>query len=47
MNDNPAKFEETWKVWEHQMDVSEHLSSSKLDDDVKISAVLRETAQKL
>ena len=38
MSDNPAKFEETWKSWEHQVDVYENLSSSKLDDDVKKSA---------
>ena len=46
MSDNPAKFEETWKSWEHQVDVYENLSSSNLDDDVKIRVVLRE-AQKL
>ena len=44
---NPAKFEETWKSWEHQMDIYENLSSTKLDDDVKISVVLRECPQKL
>ena len=27
---------------EHQVDIDEHLSSTKLDDDVKISVVLRE-----
>ena len=42
MSDNPGKFEETWKSWEHQMDIYENLSSTKLDDDVKISVVLRE-----
>ena len=42
VSDNPAKFEETWKSWEHQVDVCENLSSSKLDDDVKIRVVLRE-----
>ena len=42
-----AKFEETWKSWEHHVDVYEYLSSSKLDDDVKISVVLREAPQKL
>ena len=47
MSDNPAKFEETWKSWEHLVDVYENLSSSKLDDDVKISVVLREALQKL
>ena len=26
MSDNSAKFEETWKSWEHQLDVHEHLS---------------------
>ena len=43
----PAKFEETWKSWEHQVDVYENLSSTMLDDDVKISVVLRECPQKL
>ena len=47
MSDNPAKFEETWKSWEHQVDICENLSSTKLDDDVKISVVLRECPQKL
>ena len=47
MSDNPAKFEETWKSWEHQMDIYEYLSSTKLDDDLKISVVLRECPQKL
>ena len=47
MSDNPAKFEQTWKSWEHQMDIYENLSSTKLDDDVKISVVLRECPQKL
>ena len=47
MSDNPAKFEETWKSWEHQMDIYENLSSTKPDDDVKISVVLRECPQKL
>ena len=46
MCDNPSKFEEMWKSWEHQVDVYERLSSSKLDD-VKISVVLREAPQKL
>ena len=43
MSDNPATFEEMWKSWEHQVDVYENRSSSTLDDDVKISVVLRET----
>ena len=47
MSENLAKFEETWKSWEHQMDICENLSSTKLDDDVKISVVLRECPQKL
>ena len=47
MSDYPAKFEETWKSGEHQVDVYENLSSSKLDDDVKISVVLGEAPQKL
>ena len=32
---------------EHQADIYENLSSTKLDDDVKISMVLRECPQKL
>ena len=47
MSDNPGKFEETWKYWEHQMDIYDNHSSTKLDDDVKISVVLRECPQKL
>ena len=47
MSDNAAKFEETWNSWEHQVDIYENLSSTKLDDDVKISVVLRECPQKL
>ena len=47
MSNNPIKFEETWKSWEHQLEVYENLASSKLDDDVKISVVLREAPQKL
>ena len=47
MGDNPVVFQETWKAWEHQMDVHENLAASKLDDDVKISVVLRETPIKL
>ena len=46
VSDNPAKFEETWKSWEHQV-TYENLSSTKLDDVVKISVVLRECPQKL
>ena len=47
MRDKRAKFKEMWKSWGHQVDVFENLSSSKLDDDVKISMVLREAPQKL
>ena len=47
MGDNPAKFEEAWNAWEHQVDVCEKLATSKLDDDVKISVVLREAPTKL
>ena len=47
MSNNPVKLEETWKSWEHQVEVYENLASSKLDDDVKISVVLREAPQKL
>ena len=46
MSDNLAKFEETWKSWEHQVDICENLSSTKLDDDMKISVMLRECPQK-
>ena len=47
MDDDPAKFEEMWKSWEHQVDVYENLSAARLDDDVKISVVLREAPTKL
>ena len=47
MNDNPAKFVETWKSWDHQVDIYENPSSTKLDDDVKISVLLRECPKKL
>ena len=47
MGDNPAKFEETWKAWEHQVDVHENLAASKLDDDGKFSVVRREAPPKL
>ena len=47
MGDNPAKFEEAWKTWEHQVGVYENHATSKLDDDVKISVVLREAPTKL
>ena len=47
MGVNPAKFEEAWKTWEHQVDVTEKLATSKLDDDTKISVVLREAPTKL
>ena len=43
----PVKFEEVWNAWEHQVDVYEKLATSKLDDDVKISEVLREAPTKL
>ena len=45
LSDNPAKFEEMWKSWEHQVEVNENFSSSKLDDDVKICVVLREATK--
>ena len=44
--DNTAKFEEAWNAWEHQVDVHQKLATSKLDDDVKISVVLREAPTK-
>ena len=47
MGDNPSKFEEAWKTWEHQVDVYQKLATSKLDDFVKISVVLREAPTKL
>ena len=46
MCDSPAKFEEAWNAWEHQVYVYEKLAMSKLDDDVKISVVLREAPTK-
>ena len=47
MGANPAKFDETWKAREHEVDVNENLAASKLDDDVKISLLLRKEPQKL
>ena len=47
VGDNPATFEETWKAWQHQVDVNKNLAAPKLDDDVKISVVLREEPPKL
>ena len=41
MSDRLAKFEEAWNAWEHQV-VYQKLATSKQDDDVKISVVLRE-----
>ena len=46
MGDGPAKFEEAWNAWEHQVNVDETLATSKLDD-AKISVVLREAPTKL
>ena len=46
MGDGPAKFEEAWNAWEHQVNVDEKLATSKLDD-AKISVVLREAPTKL
>ena len=40
--DNRAEFEETWKAWEHQVDVYGNLAELELDDDVNISVLLRE-----
>ena len=50
MGENPAKFEEAWNAWEHQVAVYEKLTTSKLDGDddvVKISVVLREAPTNL
>ena len=47
MGDFLAKFWEAWNAWEYQVDVYEKLATSKLDDDVKISVVLREAPTKL
>ena len=47
MGDDPAKFEEMWMSWEHEMDVHENLSAAKLDGEVKISVMLREAPPKL
>ena len=41
MGDNPAKFEDTWKTWGNQVDAFGKLAKTSLDDDVKISVVLR------
>ena len=42
MSDNPAKFEgKRGMSCEHQVDIYENLSSTMLDDDVKINVVLR------
>ena len=38
MGERPAKFEEAWNAWEHQLDVYQKLATSKLDF-VKISVV--------
>ena len=35
MGDRPAKFEDAWNAWEHQVDVYEKLATLKVDDDVK------------
>ena len=40
LGERPAKFDEAWNAWEHQVDVYEKLATSNLDDDVKISLVL-------
>ena len=45
LGDKPAKFEEAWNASEHHVDVYEKLATSKMDDDVKISVVLRGTNQ--
>ena len=47
LGDKPAKFEEAWNASEHHVDVYEKLATSKMDDDVKISVVLREAPTKL
>ena len=47
MSDSPANFEETWKSWKQQVVIYENLCSPKLDDDVKISVVLRAALRKL
>ena len=39
LGDNPAKSKKALDAWEHQVDVHEKLATSKLDDDVKISAM--------
>ena len=44
---NPTTFKETWKAWQHHVDVCENLAGSKLDDDVKVSVVLREAPKEL
>ena len=46
LGDNLATSDEAWNAWEHQVDVHEKLATSKLDDDAKISVVLREAPTK-
>ena len=49
MSDNPAKFEETWKSWEHQVDIYENLSSTKAgrlrEDQRGVARMSTETAR--
>ena len=33
VGERPAKFEEAWNSWEHQVGVNEKFATSKLDDD--------------
>ena len=46
MSDSPAK-KETWKSWEHQMDLNENLSSTKLDDAGMPTETVRPSAGEL
>ena len=37
MEDDPAKVAEQWTTWEHEVEISEKLTGSKREDEVKVS----------
>ena len=45
--DDPVRFEEQLKSWEHQVEINQKLTGSKHDDGVKVSVVVREAPSKL
>ena len=47
MGDVQARFEELWKLWEHQVEIYEKPAGSNLDNDVKASVVIREAPLEL